>query len=309
MPVCNGHELPGLLWWAKADGTSVLPSAGTESLAQRAGHFASCIGLCLDDPAAMRRLYAMAEYLRGAPDLESVLPRVLEAALSLTGADFGNIQLVEPATGALRIVAQSGFSTEFLEYFAAVDDAHSACGRAARECSQIVIADVGTDPDFAPHLDIAASAGFRTVQSTPLADQSGRLVGMVSTHFRLPRSLPGRDLKIMELFGDLVGEAVSRHLSAGQPARRDLPVRAQAVPEISVPEFAFYVVNRLRSVGIDLASAKGLVGDGAAGERIALATDEIDRAIHELRAIVFDLSDTQRWYESVGGLLGTHAER
>jgi hypothetical protein len=38
---------------------------------------------------------------------------VLDTAITLTGADFGNVQLVEPATGALRIVTQLGFDTEF----------------------------------------------------------------------------------------------------------------------------------------------------------------------------------------------------
>ena len=145
-----------------------------------------------------------------------LLPRVLDGALALTGADFGNIQLLDPVTGSLRIVTQSGFSSEFLEYFAVVDDTYSACGRAAQAGAQAVIADVTADPGFAPHRDIAAASGFRAVQSTPLADYAGRLIGMVSTHFRHPYRPPARDLKIMELYADFACEAVARNL--GVPA-------------------------------------------------------------------------------------------
>jgi GAF domain len=95
-----------------------------------------------------------------------------------------------------------------------VDDGHAACGRAAKECAQTVIADVAADPDFAPHRDIAAACGFRAVQSTPLADYAGHLIGVVSTRFRRPHRPSSTDLQVMELYADYAGEALARHLSA-----------------------------------------------------------------------------------------------
>jgi len=72
----------------------------------------------------------------------AVLDRALETALTLLRADRGNIQIVDPATGALRIAVHHGFSAAFLEYFAVVGDDGSACGRAATGLSPTVIADV-----------------------------------------------------------------------------------------------------------------------------------------------------------------------
>jgi GAF domain-containing protein len=128
-----------------------------------------------------------AEDLADTARLDSLLPKILEGAMSLTSADFGDVQLFDPATGALRIVAHSGFDSEFLDYFSVVDDAGAACGRAAMNGGQVMIADVDEDPGYAPHRGIAAATGFRAVQSTPLTDGSGQLVGMVSTLFRRPR--------------------------------------------------------------------------------------------------------------------------
>lgn len=100
-------------------------------------------------------------------------------------ADRGNIQIAD-ADGNLQIAAHHGFSAEFLEYFAVVDDTGSACGRAELARAPTVVADVRADPAFAPYREIAAASGFCAVQSTPLIGPAGRVVGMLSTHYPRP---------------------------------------------------------------------------------------------------------------------------
>jgi hypothetical protein len=145
--------------------------------------------------------------------------KVLEGALSLSGADRGNVQLLDPAAGSLVIVAEHGFGAEFLDYFAVVDDDRSACGRAARRQAQTVIVDVTTDPGFAPHRAIAAASGFRAVQSTPLIDRAGHLIGVVSTHYRCPHYLRKRDRQVMKRYGELAGQVVADCLTASPNGR------------------------------------------------------------------------------------------
>jgi hypothetical protein len=72
------------------------------------------------------------------------------------------------------------------------------------------------DPACAPHREIAAATGFRAVQSTPLVDYAGHLIGMVSAHFQRPHRPSDRDLRIMELYADFAGEALTAHL--GRPS-------------------------------------------------------------------------------------------
>lgn len=198
-----------------------LRSMGSEDMARRAEQFAGWARFDLDEPRAARRLYAAAGGLRGLSRPRLLLDQVLEGALSLGQADRGNIQLVNPATGSLAIVAERGFGTEFLEYFAVVDDDHSACGRAAKRHAQTVIVDVTTDPAFAPHRAIAAASGFRAVQSTPLIDRAGRLLGVVSTHYRRPHSPLLRDRHVMSRYGQLAGWAVADQLIAVPDGRDD----------------------------------------------------------------------------------------
>lgn len=73
---------------------------------------------------------------------------------------------------------------------------------------------------------------------------------------------------------------------------KDLPGPSEAAaPEDTMPELAGYIVNRLFSVGLSLESARSIVGKGAAGDRIAAATSEIDRMIRDVRTAVFGLTE------------------
>jgi hypothetical protein len=330
MSAQQSRNLPGPLEQAEAEyrgSVARLPPVTPQMLAQRAGHFAAGVQLSLDEPQAMRRLHQATGSLHGATTLTALLPRVLDGALSLTGADFGNVQLLDPATGSLRIVAESGFDPGFLDYFAVVDDGHSACGRAAREHAQAVIADVAADPGFTPHRGIAAASGFRAVQSTPLADHAGRLVGMVSTHFRRPHRPADLDLRITALFADFVGQAIAWHLGtpgtdglvdpvgramisallgpgdghladevalpgpdAGGGSRERGPIHVAPFAADTMAEFAAYIVNRLFSVGLSLESAHSIVGKGPAAIRVAAAVEEVDLMIRDIRTRMFSLA-------------------
>jgi GAF domain-containing protein len=199
-----------------------LRAIGREDLARRAEQFAARIRFDLDDPQAARRLHGITRDLREITLLGSLLAKALEGALSLASADRGNIQILDPVTGGLRIAAQHGFDAEFLDHFAVVDDDQSACGRATRERAQTVIPDVSVDARFAPHRDIAAASSFRAVLSTPLVEPDGRLVGIVSTHYPSPYCPPARDLEIMKRYGELIGQVLADHTGTrfnGAPSR------------------------------------------------------------------------------------------
>ena len=197
----------------------LLHASGHEDRALRVERFAAWARFDLDEPQVARQLYVAVAGLRSVRRLEPLAGQALEMVLSLARADLGNVQLADPVSGALRIVARHGFGPEFLDYFAAVDDARSACGRAARHGAQLVIPDVVTDRGFEPHRPIAAASGFRAVQSTPLMDKAGRLIGVVSAHYPRPYAPPVRDMRVMRRYADLLGQVLSSRLSAAPGLR------------------------------------------------------------------------------------------
>src|SRR5262249_39026083 len=75
---------------------------------------------------------------------------------------------------------------------------------------RVVIEDVELDPSFEPHRRIAAAAGYRAVQSTPLKSRSGGVLGMLSTHFRQPHRPSERDQRFLDLYARHAADLVER---------------------------------------------------------------------------------------------------
>jgi signal transduction protein with GAF and PtsI domain len=164
---------------------------------------------------------AFGERFAAARSLTEILDDALDGAIAMLGSDCGNIQLLAPRAAGLRIVAHRGCSDEFLDYFAVVDDEGAACGRAMLSSAQVVVPDVERDPAFAAHRHIAASSGFRAVQSTPLVGRRGRTLGVVSTHFGRPHRPTDAELERMTVFARLTAALVELKLerAASRSAR------------------------------------------------------------------------------------------
>jgi hypothetical protein len=172
-----------------------LRSCGQEQRARQVDQFAAWVRFDLDEPLAAQRLYRASARLRYVTQLEQLAERALDNILSLARAEQGNVQLLDPVSGALKIIAQHGFDAAFLDHFALVDDDSSACGRAAGHGAQLVITDVISDPGLA-----------------------GQVVGVVSTHYPRPYALPARDLRFIKRYADLVGRVLASRVSAVPPA-------------------------------------------------------------------------------------------
>lgn len=109
---------------------------------------------------------------------------LVDEAVRSTGATRGNLQQVRH--GVLRIVGQVGFRDPFLAFFDRVPPLeHSACGAALARGYRVIVPDVTTDPIFAGTRagEVVRDAGCMAVQSTPIVSATGRLLGMLSTHY------------------------------------------------------------------------------------------------------------------------------
>jgi GAF domain len=112
---------------------------------------------------------------------------------------MANIQLFDPASAALRIEAQRGFSQPFLEFFDCVHDGHAVCITAFKTRAQIIVEDVAESRTFlgTPALEVVLDAGVRAVVSTPTVGSTGSILGILSTHRRRTWRPRHRDLQRM----------------------------------------------------------------------------------------------------------------
>ena len=147
------------------------------------------------DLASMTRLQRVSTRLVQTRDFAILLDEILDAAIAITGADMGNIQLLDGAT--LKIVAQRGFEAPFLAFFNTVHEGLAACGTAMQRGERVIVEDVAASPLFAgsPACDVMLAAQARAVQSTPLITRSGHVLGMFSTHYRTPHRPAQRELR------------------------------------------------------------------------------------------------------------------
>jgi integral membrane sensor domain MASE1/AraC-like DNA-binding protein len=162
--------------------------------------------------AMLARLHVVGTRLWLKRDLRRALDDILEGALELLGADKGAIRILDTARGVLKIEAQRGFSQEFLNCFGELAaDGGSPCCRAVRSAERIVIEDVEADTLFVPFRPMARAAGYRALQSTPIVNREGMLLGTLATHFRSAHKPDQQDLRLLDLYVRQAAEIIERH--------------------------------------------------------------------------------------------------
>ncbi|MBX7223674.1 MAG: PAS domain S-box protein [Blastocatellia bacterium] len=142
----------------------------------------------------------------------AVLEEVVAAAIAITKADMGNIQLFDAPAGTLRIAAQRGFDQPFLDFFKIVPAGEGAYGMALQQEERLIIEDVTRSPIFSgkPALDVILQAGVRAVQSTVLRSRSGRLLGLFSTYYKTPRQPDDWALRLLDILARQAADIIER---------------------------------------------------------------------------------------------------
>ncbi|MEJ6485608.1 GAF domain-containing protein [Nostoc punctiforme UO1] len=162
------------------------------------------------DLADMTQLHEVSTQLLADQELEPLLQEILEAAIALLHADMGNLQIYDPQTQTLKFVAQSGFSSEFLDFFGTATVGQTACSTSIQERVRVIVEDVETDPRFELLRSITKTAGYRAVQSTPLFGQRGEPLGILSTHFRQPHRSSEQELRLLDLYARQAAALIER---------------------------------------------------------------------------------------------------
>ena len=160
------------------------------------------------------RMQQVSTRLLQAGDFSLLLHDILDAAIEITGAQMGNIQLLEG--DVLRITAQRGFDRPFLEFFDAVHGEQAACGTALQRGERVIVDDVLKSPIFVgtSALEVMVAAGARAVQSTPLVSRSGRVLGMFSTHYqRAPQQPSERALRLLDILARQAADLIEQKQS------------------------------------------------------------------------------------------------
>jgi PAS domain S-box-containing protein len=165
------------------------------------------------DPDTILWLQKISTLLIREGDNGRIYERLLGAAISLMSADMGSMQVFHPERGELQLLAERGFHPESAVYWNWVGvDSGSTCGMALSAGRRIVVQDLETCKAVgAGDLKAYRQSGIRAVQSTPLVARSGRLLGMISTHWRKPHRPTERELLSFDVIARQAADLIERN--------------------------------------------------------------------------------------------------
>jgi PAS domain S-box-containing protein len=164
------------------------------------------------DLKAMRRLNEIGtRCARDGHDLEGCLQEILKVAIEITGADKGNIQLVDRVTGMLYMTNYSGFDPPFIKFFRE-DTRFSACRHSIDLQQRVIVEDIRKSAIFVgtPSLKVMVEAKVLAVQSTPLISSAGHVLGVISTHFTSPSRPTEQEIRLMDLLARQAADYLER---------------------------------------------------------------------------------------------------
>jgi PAS domain S-box-containing protein len=179
------------------------------------------------DLAGMNRLQALSARFVRHGEFEILLDAVLDAAIALTGADKGHIQLFDPLSSEIQIKAQRGFDPAFFEYAKHVRPGVLAAGIVLKTRQRVIVEDIVMSPLYADSpraRELVLQANMRAIVATPLLTRDNQLVGTLSVLFGVPYHPIDRDLRLLDLLARQAADSIERAIAeeALRAAREEL---------------------------------------------------------------------------------------
>ncbi|MDY7522793.1 HWE histidine kinase domain-containing protein [Sphingomonas sp. 10B4] len=153
--------------------------------------------------------------------------KIVDAAVAITGSQFGTMQLLCPQGdpsgngGKLNLLCSRGLPEEAVEFWRWVGpEAHSTCINALKSGQREIVPDYEDWDVIAGTEDLLAfrRSGIRSAQTTPLLSRDGTLLGMISTHWSEPHVPSDRDLRLLDILARQAADLLERTIA--EEARR-----------------------------------------------------------------------------------------
>jgi PAS domain S-box-containing protein len=237
----------------------------------------------------LRRLQELSIRLSTTLELTPILNETIRAAVAADGTDMGLLSLWDEQKGVLQISASVGLSEESLCALDRVPTAGSARGKCFERRQRVIIEDIEAEPVSADFREAAHQIGVRAVHCTPLITRSGKIIGVLSTHFRRAHRPPDRKMRLADLYARQAVDFIENARLYQQLRDAD---RAKN-------EFLAVLAHELRNPLAPIRSAAEVVrlSAGRTAEAVS-ALEIIDRQINQMTRLVDDLLDIARITEN-----------
>jgi GAF domain-containing protein len=140
--------------------------------------------------------------------------KIVGDAVAVMRSDYASVQMLFPERGTggeLRLLAFRGFNPEAAKFWEWVRaDSKSTCGIALRDARRVVAPDIAVCDFMADSEDqqVYLKTGIRACQTTPLITSAGNVVGMISTHWRMPHQPSERDFDLFDILARQAADVI-----------------------------------------------------------------------------------------------------
>ncbi len=162
--------------------------------------------------AALNNLHAISTQFIRQDNLQSIYHEILKAAIVMSHADKGSIQVLDKEKGSLKLLIHSGFEKPYLEHFDSVTLTQNAYWQALKQNKRIITEDVLSNSVFmgTPDMQIVLAEQIVSVQSTTMVSSAGNLLGVISTHYKTKHQFNERELRMFDLLARQAADVIER---------------------------------------------------------------------------------------------------
>src|SRR5262249_36514256 len=141
--------------------------------------------------------------------------QIVDAAIFVTHADAGTVQLFEPESETLRILASQGLPAAITDRLAVIKTNTGTPGEVALRDGNRCFTDFEKSTPATAESDRLhrEAAGLRCAQSTPLVSRNGEVIGMISTYWKSFHVPSERELRFLDLLARQAADAIERHFA------------------------------------------------------------------------------------------------
>jgi PAS domain S-box-containing protein len=162
---------------------------------------------------ATRLLQDLSTLMIRGVNLDFMHQRIVDTAAAIMQSDMASLEGINDATDTFEVLASKGCNQlcgPALEWNGL--NSTSSCSKASRTGHRMVVPDIEKSDFLAgtPALERYRKTGIRSLQSTLLRSRSGRVIGMLSTHWLQPRQPVEGELRLMDLLARQAADLMER---------------------------------------------------------------------------------------------------
>ena len=169
---------------------------------------------------------------------------ILNAVIEVSHSDMGSMQLLDHEKNKLFLLTWKGLHPESAAFWEWIGvDLSSSCGMALRTGKRVIVPDIDSHDFVASAENLAAyrRSGIKSMQTTPLISRNGRILGMISTHWREVHQPSERDLRLLDVLARQAADLIERRRS--EEALRASESLYRTIAR-SIPNGGVYVLDK-----------------------------------------------------------------